>query len=196
MPVRILHAHSTFSLGGKEARAVRLMNAWGDAAHHTILSGMPDQLGARDAIAPGIKVEFPRDAPSLTGRFGLARLFRLARYMRGFDLVLTYNWGAFDAVMAKYLFRGPPLIHHEDGFNEDEANGLKTSRNLYRRSGLTGAHRLVVPSRRLEGIARTAWAQDEEQYREDRQRHPARALRRAAGGRCHSRLPQAGRGGW
>jgi glycosyltransferase involved in cell wall biosynthesis len=162
MPVRILHAHSTFSLGGKEARAVRLMNAWGDAAHHTILSGMPDQLGARDAIALGIEVEFPRDAPSLTGRFGLARLFRLACYMRGFDLALTYNWGAFDAVMAKYLFRGPPLIHHEDGFNEDEANGLKTSRNLYRRLGLTGAHRLVVPSRRLEGIARTAWAQDEE----------------------------------
>jgi glycosyltransferase involved in cell wall biosynthesis len=161
MPVRILHAHSTFSLGGKEARAVRLMNAWGDAADHTILSGMPDQLGARDAIAPGIKVEFPTDAPSLTGRFGLARLFQLARYMRQFDLVLTYNWGAFDAVMARYLFRGPPLVHHEDGFNEDEANGLKASRNLYRRLGLTGAHRLVVPSRRLEEIARTAWGQGE-----------------------------------
>jgi glycosyltransferase involved in cell wall biosynthesis len=159
MPVRILHAHSTFSLGGKEARAVRLMNAWGDAAHHTILSGMPDQLGARDAIAPGIVVECPQDAPARTGRFGLARLFRLARHMRDFDLVLTYNWGAFDAVMAKYLFRGPPLVHHEDGFNEDEANGLKASRNLYRRLGLSGAHRLVVPSRRLEEIARIVWAQ-------------------------------------
>ncbi|HEX8443283.1 MAG TPA: glycosyltransferase family 4 protein [Allosphingosinicella sp.] len=162
MPVRILHAHSTFSLGGKEARAVQLMNAWGDAAHHSVLSGMPDQLGAREAIAPGIRVNFPKNAPSLTGHFGLARLFRLSRYMREFDLVLTYNWGAFDAVMAKYLFRGPPLVHHEDGFNEDEANGLKPSRNLYRRLGLSGAHRLVVPSRRLEEIARTAWAQGEE----------------------------------
>jgi len=38
-PVRILHAHSTFDLGGKEARAVRLMNAFGDAAEHAILSG-------------------------------------------------------------------------------------------------------------------------------------------------------------
>jgi glycosyltransferase involved in cell wall biosynthesis len=159
MAVRILHAHSTFSLGGKEARAVRLMNAWGDAAEHTILSGMPDQLGARMAIAPGLKVDFPADAPPLTGRPGLARLFRLARFMRGFDLVLTYNWGAFDAVMAKYLFRGPPLVHHEDGFNEDEAEGLKPSRNLYRRLGLSGAYRLVVPSRRLEEIARTEWAQ-------------------------------------
>jgi glycosyltransferase involved in cell wall biosynthesis len=159
MPVRILHAHSTFSLGGKEARAVRLMNAFGDAAEHVILSGMPGQLSARSAIDPGIKVDFPADAPSLTGRPGLARLFRLSRYMRGFDLVLTYNWGAFDAVMARYLFRGPPLIHHEDGFNEDEAEGLKTSRNLYRRLGLSAAYKLVVPSQRLETIARSAWAQ-------------------------------------
>jgi glycosyltransferase involved in cell wall biosynthesis len=159
MPVRILHCHSTFSLGGKEARAVRLMNAWGDAAEHAVLSGMPGQLGAREAIDPGLKVDFPSDAPSLTGRPGLGRLFRLARYLRGFDLVLTYNWGAFDAVMANYLFRGPPLVHHEDGFNEDEAEGLKASRNLYRRLGLSGAYRLVVPSRRLEEIARAAWAQ-------------------------------------
>jgi glycosyltransferase involved in cell wall biosynthesis len=120
---------------------------------------MPGQLSARSAIDRGIKVDFPADAPSLTGRPGLARLFRLSRYMRGFDLVLTYNWGAFDAVMARYLFRGPPLIHHEDGFNEDETEGLKTSRNLYRRLGLSAAYKLVVPSQRLETIARTVWAQ-------------------------------------
>lgn len=158
-PVRILHAHSTFSLGGKEARAVRLMNAFGDAAEHSIVSGMPNQLSARDAIAKGIRVDFPNDAPPLTGRPGLGRLYRLSRYMRRFDLVLSYNWGAFDAVMAKYLFGGPPLVHHEDGFNEDEAAELKKRRNLYRRLGLSAAYRLVVPSRRLEAIALSAWGQ-------------------------------------
>ncbi len=162
MAVRILHAHSTFSLGGKEARSVRLMNAFGDAAEHSILSGVPGQFSARAAIDRDVAAAFPEDAPALTGRPGLARLFRLARYMRGYDLVLTYNWGAFDAVMAKYLFRGPPLVHHEDGFNEDEALGLKTRRNLYRRLGLSAAYRLVVPSERLEAIARTAWAQPPE----------------------------------
>ncbi|HEX8532674.1 MAG TPA: glycosyltransferase [Allosphingosinicella sp.] len=162
MPVRILHAHSTFALGGKEARAVRLMNAFGDSAEHVVLSGMPDQLSAREALDRQVKVSFPTDAPSLTGRPGLPRLFRLSRYMRGFDLVLTYNWGAFDAVMAKYLFRGPPLVHHEDGFNQDEAAELKRGRNLYRRLGLSAAHKLVVPSHVLEKIARTAWAQPAE----------------------------------
>eukprot|EP01035_Chromulina_nebulosa_P043133 gene43133-58406_t len=56
-PVHILHLHSTFALGGKEARAVRLMNAFGNRARHTIVSSMPEQLDARAAIAPGIKYE-------------------------------------------------------------------------------------------------------------------------------------------
>jgi glycosyltransferase involved in cell wall biosynthesis len=156
-PVRILHCHSTFSLGGKEARAVRLMNAFGAAAAHVVLSAMPDRLGARDAIDRAVAVDFPADAPSLTGAPTPARLWRLGRYLRGFDLVLTYNWGAFDAVMANRLFGRIPLIHHEDGFNEDEAAGLKPRRNLYRRFGLAGARRLIVPSARLERIAREAW---------------------------------------
>ena len=162
MAVRILHLHSTFALGGKEARAVRLMNAFGDAAEHTVVSSMPGQLSAREAIERRIKVEYPSDAPPLSGRPGLLRLFRLARYMRRFDLVLTYNWGAFDAVMARRIFGGPALVHHEDGFNQDEAAGLKAGRNRYRRIGLRAAHRLVVPSEQLEKIARTAWAQPPE----------------------------------
>jgi glycosyltransferase involved in cell wall biosynthesis len=161
--VRILHCHSTFSLGGKEARAVRLMNAFGDAAVHTVLSAMPDRLGARAAIDAGIAVTFPADAPPLAGRPAPGRLRRLARYMRGFDLVLTYNWGAFDAVMARRLFARigglPPLVHHEDGFNEDEARKLKPGRNLYRRLGLPAAFRLIVPSGRLEDVAVWDWVQ-------------------------------------
>lgn len=158
-PVRILHAHSTFGHGGKEARAVQLMNAFGRAAEHEVISAVPGELGAGRALGPDVKVAFPAHAPSLTGLPGLPRLFRLSRFMRRFDLVLTYNWGAFDAVMARHLFGGPPLIHHEDGFNQDEADELKTRRNLYRRLGLASAHRLVVPSERLEAIARKAWAQ-------------------------------------
>jgi len=158
-PVRVLHCHSTFALGGKEARAVRLMNAFGDAAEHVVLSAMPAALGARSAIARGVKVTFPDDAPSLAGQPSPLRLLRLAGFLKRFDLVLTYNWGAFDAVMANRLFGRVPLIHHEDGFNEDEVTGLKGRRNLYRRFGLDGAWRLVVPSARLERIALREWKQ-------------------------------------
>jgi glycosyltransferase involved in cell wall biosynthesis len=79
--------------------------------------------------------------------------------MRRFDLVLTYNWGAFDMVMARRMFGGPPLVHHEDGFNQDEAKQLKPGRNIYRRLGLGAAHRLVVPSEQLEKVAVRVWRQ-------------------------------------
>ncbi len=160
-PPHILHLHSSFNLGGKESRAVRLMNAWGDRARHTIVSGVPDQLGARDAIAPGIAYEIAQDPPPLTGRPSVARYEAIARYMRRFDLVLTYNWGAIDGVMARRVFGKavPPLIHHEDGFNADEAGGLKTERNAYRRLALGAAQALVVPSQTLEAIALAIWKQ-------------------------------------
>ncbi|AIT06182.1 glycosyl transferase family 1 [Sphingomonas taxi] len=160
-PVHILHLHSSFSLGGKEARAVRLMNAFGDAARHTIVSGVPDQLGARASIARGVRYEIAQDPPALTGRPSVARYEALARFMRRFDLVLTYNWGAIDGVMARRVFPkgAPPLIHHEDGFNADEAKGLKIERNVYRRIALGAAHALVVPSEVLEDIAFRTWKQ-------------------------------------
>ena len=161
MTVHILHVHSTFALGGKEARAVRLMNAFGDAARHTIVSSMPDQLGARDAIAAGIKYEIAQDPPPLTGKPSVGRYDAISRFMSRFDLVLTYNWGAIDAVMAGRVFarRAPPIVHHEDGFNEDEATALKPQRNMYRRVALTAAKALVVPSETLEQIALAAWKQ-------------------------------------
>ena len=157
----ILHLHSSFSLGGKEWRAVRLMNAFGDAARHTIVSGVPGALDAQEAIARGVAYEIAQDPPPLTGRPSVARFEAIARFMRGFDLVLTYNWGAIDGVMAKRCFPAglPPLVHHEDGFNADEAGGLKLERNLYRRIALPAAHALAVPSEALEYIALKTWKQ-------------------------------------
>ena len=162
MPVRILHLHSTFSPGGKEGRTARLMNAFGDRAAHTVLSAEPDAMGARALIASGIAAAFPgEDAPSLIGRPAPGRYWHLARYMAGFDLVLSYNWGAMDGVMAHRLYRGmvrmPPLVHHEDGFNTDELARQKRKRVLFRIAALPTAHALVVPSARLEEIARRDW---------------------------------------
>jgi glycosyltransferase involved in cell wall biosynthesis len=158
----MLHVHGSFTLGGKEARAIRLMNIWGDKARHSIVSADAQALGARSAIDPSIDVDFP-DGPSFAGKPGPARYREIRAFLKRFDLILTYNWGSMDAVMAHRLAGAsagmPPLIHHEDGFNADEANGLKTKRNLFRRLALQRAHALVVPSVRLEGIARTVWKQ-------------------------------------
>lgn len=160
-PVRILHLHSSFSLGGKEARAVRLMNLMGPRAKHVVLSAVPDAMGARDAIDPAIDVRFPADAPPLYGKPGLKRYQALTRYMRRFDLVLSYNWGAMDGVMAHRLFSPfrnlPPMIHHEDGFNEDESIRRNWKRNAFRHLALPTTEALVVPSTVLERIAVDEW---------------------------------------
>ena len=159
----ILHCHSTFSLGGKEARAVRLMNSFGDRARHTILSALPDQMGARKAIAPDISVDFPDEtrAPTLYGKPNPARYLALGRYFQNFDLILSYNWGSMDAVMAHRLLSRfmplPPLIHHEDGFNADESERLNWKRSAFRRMGLPTARHVVVPSHLLEALVRREW---------------------------------------
>jgi glycosyltransferase involved in cell wall biosynthesis len=162
--VRILHLHSSFNLGGQESRTVRLMNHFGDQAEHTVLSAVDDAFGAAEGIDRRVKVTFPKDAaPSLKGRPAIGRYRQLAQYMKKFHLVLTYNWDAMDGVMAHTLFTRsmnlPPLIHHEDGFNDDEIDRLKKSRNWFRTIALQRSNALVVPSKTLEHIARTIWHQ-------------------------------------
>ena len=162
--VRILHLHSSFDLGDAQSRTVRLMNHFGNQAEHTVLSAVSDAFGAADALDRRVKVNFPKDAaPSLTGMPSMGRYRRLAAYMKKFHLVLSYNFGAMDGVMAHTLFtRGmklPPLIHHEDGFEQDEVDKLKWHRNWFRTIALQRADALVVPSKTLEHIARTVWHQ-------------------------------------
>lgn len=162
---RILHCHSTFAAGGKEVRAARLMNAWGPRLDHTIVSAEPQAMAAAALIEAQVPVRYPADFPPLKGQPTPGRLAGLARAMQGFDLVCTYNWGAMDVVMAHRVYGGvwklPPLVHHEDGFNEDEAARLNLKRNRYRRAALGRAVALIVPSRLLETIAREVWRQPE-----------------------------------
>lgn len=161
--LHFLHLHSTFDAGGKERRSTSLINRFGKAVDHSIVSAQPGALGARAQIDPGLSVHFPFGFPSLQGRLGIRRLQTLARAMQGFDLILTYNWGAMDAAMAHALFAPSmglaPLIHHEDGFNADEAQRLKPTRNWYRRIALARASAVIVPSRQLEQVALDVWHQ-------------------------------------
>lgn len=165
---RILHCHSTFDAGGKEVRCVRLIEAFGHEADHAIVSGDPGKCDAARLFTGAARVAWPQ-FPSLTGKPLPGRLKKLAEAMQGYDLICTYNWGAVDAVMAHTLFADlfklAPLVHHEDGFNEDEADRLKWQRNFYRRVALGRSAALVVPSRNLERIALEIWHQPRSRVR-------------------------------
>jgi glycosyltransferase involved in cell wall biosynthesis len=161
---RILHVHPTFDREGAALRCVQLINAFADV-DHAVVSGDLERRGAAARLDPKRKVSWPA-FPPLEGKPLPGRLKRLAAAMAGYDLICTYGWGAIDAAMAHTLFADvfklPPLVHHEDGF---EAGARKRTRSFYRRIALGRSAALVVSSRTLERAALEAWQQPRSRVR-------------------------------
>lgn len=150
-----LHIFSTFAPAGPELRAVELMAGLGDGYRHTIVA-MDDCLDAAKRIGSGVQ------ARTLAGP-GVKKTNKVIRWTWELldaeqpDLLLTYNWGAFDAVLAARMKRFPHHVHHEDGFNLDEADKQLARRRFLRRMCLPRVQHLIVPSSRLESLARSSW---------------------------------------
>jgi glycosyltransferase involved in cell wall biosynthesis len=147
MPPHLLHVFSTFAVGGPQVRTAAIINALGDEFRHTIL---PID-GRREALAK-ISVPVTCVAPP-PSRHPLVRPLQLRRILQAQrpKLVLTYNWGAIEAVLAARTL-SIPVIHAEDGFGPDEAGRLRARRVWARRLLLRGVP-VIVPSRTLEQIA-------------------------------------------
>ncbi|MBI4878572.1 MAG: glycosyltransferase family 4 protein [Planctomycetes bacterium] len=154
-PPLLLHAFATFVAAGPQVRATLLMAAFGPAYRHAIVA-MDGRGEAASLLPAGVEAEMI-DPPAERGmaRRALAMRRLLARERP--DLLLTYNWGSFDAVLAARALPGLPHVHHEDGFNADEARQQKARRVLARRLCLPRCRRVVVCSRRLLAIALESW---------------------------------------
>jgi glycosyltransferase involved in cell wall biosynthesis len=152
MPAHLCHILASFDPGGFELRTVGLMNALGGRVRHTIVA-TNGAYGAAERIRPDVSIEI---LPPPPGKGRLSYALPLARLLRRVqpDLVLTYNWGAIDGVLAALIARVCPVLHAEDGFGPEEAHALKMRRVLMRRLLLKGVYATVVPSRVLMNIAR------------------------------------------
>ncbi len=154
----LLHVFSTFAVGGPQIRTTTLANALGSAYRHIVLA-MDGRYEAMARFAPDIDaraLDLPMRksrAVSLGNLRSLRRAFRETRP----DLLLTYNFGALEAVLAAGLGRRFGLLHHEDGFGPDESQGQKARRLWLRRFALRLADRVYLPSKTLEHIARSSW---------------------------------------
>ena len=159
----LMHVLPTFVPAGLEMRTVNLIAGFGDEFRHSILS----MDGRTDAVARLPQRAPVRLLPALpkAGSFATARRLRELLQREAPDLVLTYNWGAFDMLLAARSLGFQRVVHHEDGFNADEAEAFKRRRILARRAVLSGVHRLIVPSDRLFGIATRLWKVPAEQIR-------------------------------
>ena len=151
----LLHVFSSFAPGGPELRAVSLIGAFGSSFRHSIVS-MDGRASAAERLPTGIDAAILEGPPKGGWPSTVRALRRLIREVSP-DLLLTYNWGAIDAVVAAQTLRFTRVVHHEDGFNADEAVGFKRRRVWARRLVLPRVRRVIVPSRRLERVALDVW---------------------------------------
>jgi glycosyltransferase involved in cell wall biosynthesis len=151
----LLHVLPTFVPAGLEMRTVNLIAGFGDELRHSILS-LDGRTDAAERLPEGAPVRILPGLPK-SGSFTTARRMRELLRQESPDLVLTYNWGAFDMLLAARSLGFRRVVHHEDGFNADEAQAFKRRRVLARRALLPGVHRLIVPSDRLHAIATRLW---------------------------------------
>jgi len=153
-PPHLLHVFATFCAAGPQVRTVGLVNHFGAAFRHTFVA-CDGRIEAANLVADEVPFEvIPLER--LEGKLGGLRALRELLRAQQPDLLLTYNWGSMDAVLAARSLRLGCHIHHEDGFNADEAERLKARRNFTRRVALRRTD-VVVPSRTLERIARRTW---------------------------------------
>ena len=150
----LLHAFSTFAVGGPQVRFAAIANRLGPRLRHAVLA-MDGDLSARALLDPALAVRFPAIAVRKGDTLGNLQHFVGA--LRGLrpDRLVTYNWGAIEWALANALVRRPH-VHIEDGFGPEERAHQMPRRVLARRLLLRRAT-VVLPSRTLERIAAGVW---------------------------------------
>jgi glycosyltransferase involved in cell wall biosynthesis len=153
-PPLLLHAFSSFAVGGAQVRFAAVVNRYPHAWRHAIVA-MDGNTECRERLSPDLEVSFPEIGIRKGDTLGNVRRFRrVLREMRPHALV-TGNWGAIEWAMANAW----PVVRHihtEDGFGPDEHDRQLPRRVLTRRIFLRRAT-VVLPSRTLWRIATEVW---------------------------------------
>ena len=149
-PPLLLHAFSSFAVGGAQVRFAAIVNRYPQAWRHAIVA-MDGNLECRERLSPELEVSFPDVGIRKGDTLGNVRRFRgVLRELRPHALV-SGNWGAIEWAIANAW----PVVRHihtEDGFGPDEGRGQLPRRVLTRRIFLRRAT-VVLPSRTLWRIA-------------------------------------------
>lgn len=150
---RCVHVFATFGAGGPQMRALQLMARLGSGWTHVVMP-MDARSEAMAQLPAGVHCDLVPPPPK-AGFLATVRAQRRWLREQAPDLVLTYNWGAIETVVAARSL-GLPLAHHEDGFLPDEVRRRLRRRSWLRRLLLRTVP-VVVPSRNLQRIATAEW---------------------------------------
>ncbi len=160
---QLLHAFSTFAIGGPQTRFAAIANHFGRRYRHAIVA-MDGNYACRERLEPGLDIDFPLGGLIKSSAVGNISFIRRFLRQTSPDLLVTYNWGAIDFAMANTLnpVRPRPLIRHihaEDGFGPQETDRQLVRRVMIRRLYLRRST-VVVPSQTLRRIATEVWRLD------------------------------------
>jgi L-malate glycosyltransferase len=127
--MKILHVIPSFGLGGMEKIICSIINHTSSQYQHIILS-----LDGNDCAFQWIKsnnvekIDFHKD--ELCSKY-LRKLIGEIKNIYP-DLLMTYNWGATDAIWLAWLAGIKQIIHHEHGFSIEEAQMTIWKRDICR----------------------------------------------------------------
>ncbi len=152
-----LHVFSTFDVGGPQLRTVQIIEALPRDTRHTIIA-MDGRTGCADRLPGDARIDL-LEPPSARGFRAMGRAMGQRIEELSPDLLLTYNWGAIESLLGAGHAGMRAVVHHEEGFGPEEFEGLLWRRNWARRWLLRRAHAVVVPSLRLQELARRCWKQ-------------------------------------
>ncbi|HKP79517.1 MAG TPA: glycosyltransferase family 4 protein, partial [Phenylobacterium sp.] len=153
----LVHVFPTFGIGGAQVRFAALAEGLGERFRHTVLSldGDYDAAALIPSTAPVRYAVPPAPARSLAARIGR---YRAALAALSPDILVTYNWGSMEVVLANGL-AGFPHLHQEDGFGPDEA-ARQLPRRIWARRIALARSRVIVPSHTLQNVATRTWRLD------------------------------------
>lgn len=155
-PRHLLHAFSTFAVGGPEVRSCELINHFGERYRHTIIA-MDGRYDCQAKLQPGAPVTYLEVKNFRQNLLKNVQQFsRLLKQLQP-DVLLTYNWGSIEWGLANAVSRVCPHFHWEEGFAPEEVVRQKKRRIYARRLFLARAEKIIVPSRVLERIAQQVW---------------------------------------
>lgn len=154
--LRILHVFPSFELGGSQRRMVTYLNET-KTPHTHLIHALDGCYDAADLTDHFHKANLPEDAVLKGNTWKAIRACRKWLASVKPDLLVTYNWGSIEWVLANRWPKQAPMIHIQDGFGEDEHQSEKPARQRMRQFGYRACDRVIVPSRQLETLARESW---------------------------------------
>ena len=147
--MKLLHVVPSFGLGGMEKVICAFIKDTAHSYHHIILALDNNTQAGR--WLQDEKVQFlDFQKPAQRRRFFLALASALRKVHP--DLLMTYNWGATDAIWLGRLAGIQHIIHSEHGFNVDEGRATLWKRDVMRFLVYRLASKVLVVSRELQTL--------------------------------------------